>query len=403
MIIVDDLRAMSRSQRAAFTAAFLGWALDAFDFFLLTFVLTDIARDFKVEVPAVAVAIALTLYARPFGALVFGLLADRFGRRAVLQIDVMLYSLLAFASAFSPNLITLLILRTAFGFAMGGEWGVGASLTMESIPPKMRGMVSGMLQVGYPTGALLGALANLALPHVGWRGLLMFSALPALLVLYIRRNVEESPSWVEGREERPLMRHWPLLIYVVVLMTAFNLFSHGTQDLFPTFLKKQHHFDTVVVTTIAICGNIGAICGGIFFGTLSEVIGRRRAILLAALFALPVIPLWAFSQTPLLLAAGAFLIQISVQGAWGVVPVHLNELSPDTARGFFPGFAYQLGNLFAASAAPLQAAFAHDRGDNYGLALGVMAAGVAVTLSILTIFGPESRGKAFGASGPAKS
>ncbi len=410
MIIVDDLRAMSRSQRAAFTAAFLGWALDAFDFFLLTFVLTDIARDFKVEVPAVALAIALTLYARPFGALVFGLLADRFGRRAVLQIDVMLYSLLAFASAFSPNLITLLILRTAFGFAMGGEWGVGASLTMESIPPKMRGMVSGMLQVGYPTGALLGALANLALPHVGWRGLLMFSALPALLVLYIRRNVEESPSWVEGREERrqagvlgPLMRHWPLLIYVVVLMTAFNLFSHGTQDLFPTFLKKQHHFDTVVVTTIAICGNIGAICGGIFFGTLSEVIGRRRAILLAALFALPVIPLWAFSQTPLLLAAGAFLIQISVQGAWGVVPVHLNELSPDTARGFFPGFAYQLGNLFAASAAPLQAAFAHDRGDNYGLALGVMAAGVAVTLSILTIFGPESRGKAFGASGPAKS
>lgn len=409
MIIVDDLRAMSRSQRAAFTAAFLGWALDAFDFFLLTFVLTDIARDFKVEVPAVAVAIALTLYARPFGALVFGLLADRFGRRAVLQIDVMLYSLLAFASAFSPNLITLLILRTAFGFAMGGEWGVGASLTMESVPPRMRGMLSGMLQVGYPTGALLGAVANLALPHVGWRGLLMFSALPALLVLYIRRNVEESPSWVEGQAERrqagvlgPLIRHWPLLIYVVVLMTAFNLFSHGTQDLFPTFLKKQHHFDTVMVTTIAICGNIGAICGGIFFGTLSEVIGRRRAILLAALFALPVIPLWAFSQTPLLLAAGAFLIQISVQGAWGVVPVHLNELSPDTARGFFPGFAYQLGNLFAASAAPLQAAFAHDRGDNYGLALGVMAAGVAVTLSILTIFGPESRGKAFGAADSAK-
>ena len=263
-----------------------------------------------------------------------------------------------------------------------------------------------MLQVGYPTGALLGALANLALPHVGWRGLLMFSALPALLVLYIRRHVEESPAWVEGHAERrqagvvgPLIRHWPLLTYVVVLMTAFNLFSHGTQDLFPTFLKKQHHFDTVLVTTIAICGNLGAICGGIFFGTLSEVIGRRRAILLAALLALPVIPLWAFSQTPLLLAVGAFLIQISVQGAWGVVPVHLNELSPDTARGFFPGFAYQLGNLLAASAAPLQAAFAHDRGDNYGLALGVMAAGVAVTLSVLTIFGPERRGKAFGGAG----
>ena len=409
MIIVNDLKAMSASQRAAFTAAFLGWALDAFDFFLLTFVLTDIAREFRVEVKDVAVAIALTLYARPFGAMVFGLLADRFGRRSVLQIDVLLYSVLAFASAFSPNLITLLVLRTAFGFAMGGEWGVGASLTMESIPPKTRGMVSGLLQVGYPTGALLGALANLALPHVGWRGLLMFSALPALLVLYIRRNVEESPTWANGREARqqagvigPLIQHWPLLIYVVVLMTAFNLFSHGTQDLFPTFLKKQHHFDTVRVTAIAITGNIGAICGGIFFGTLSEKIGRRWAILLAALIALPVIPLWAFSQTPLLLAAGAFLIQISVQGAWGVVPVHLNELSPETARGFFPGFAYQLGNLFAASAAPLQAAFAHDHGDNYGLALGVVAAGVAVTLSVLILFGPERRGRVFGVDAAAR-
>jgi SHS family lactate transporter-like MFS transporter len=407
MSIINDVRGMTRSQRAAVTAAFLGWALDAFDFFLLTFVLTDIARDFKVEVKSVAFAIALTLYARPFGAMVFGLLADRFGRRAVLQIDVLLYSLLAFASAFSPDLVTLLVLRTAFGFAMGGEWGVGASLTMESIPPKTRGMVSGLLQVGYPTGALLGALANLALPHVGWRGLLMFSALPALLVLYIRRNVEESPAWAEGHAARreagvigPLVAHWPLLLYVVVLMTAFNLFSHGTQDLYPTFLKKQHHFDTVLVTTLAIAGNIGAICGGLFFGSLSEKIGRRRAILIAALLALPVIPLWAFSQTPLMLAAGAFLIQISVQGAWGVVPVHLNELSPDTARGFFPGFAYQLGNLFAASAAPLQAAFAQERGDNYGLALGVMAAGVAVTLSLLTLFGPERRGKAFGSGAP---
>ena len=402
MAILSDLKSLTKTQRSALTASFLGWALDAFDFFLLTFVLVDIAKEFHVEVDKVAQALFLTLAVRPLGAIVFGLLADRFGRKPILQIDVLLYSALAFASAFSPNLTTLLILRMAFGFAMGGEWGVGASLTLESVPVKVRGLVSGLLQEGYAVGALMGALANLALPHVGWRGLLMFSALPALLVLYIRRNVEESPAWVEGeaaRQEagvlRPLKKHWKLVIYAVVLMTVFNSFSHGTQDLFPTFLKKQHHFDPGTVTMISIAGNLGAILGGIVFGTLSQSIGRRRAIMLAALFALPVIPLWAFSATPLLLGMGAFLIQISVQGAWGVVPVHLNELSPDTARGYFPGLVYQLGNLLASYNGVWQAKIAQSRGDNYGFALAVVAGGVALLLALLAMFGPEARGKSF--------
>ncbi len=407
MIIIDDLKALNPQQRAAFYASFMGWALDAFDFFLLTFVLSDIAKDFNVKVADVSQAIFLTLAARPVGAFVFGLLADRFGRKTVLQIDVLLYSLLAFASAFSPNLTVLLILRTLFGFAMGGEWGVGASLTLESIPAKSRGLISGLLQEGYAVGALLGALAHLALPSIGWRGLLMFSALPALLVLYIRRNVEESPAWLEGKVERqqtgiiaPLLKNWKLFIYCIILMTAFNLFSHGTQDLFPVFLKKQHHFDATTVTIIAVVGNLGAIVGGVLFGMLSQKIGRRRAIMLAALFALPVIPVWAFSQTPVMLALGAFLIQISVQGAWGVVPVHLNELSPSTVRGFFPGFVYQLGNLLASYNGVMQAKFAEARGDNYGLALAVVASGVAIVLAILSIFGPEARGKSFHAGDP---
>ena len=401
MGLIEDLKALNKSQRAAITASLVGWTLDAFDFFLLTFVLGDIARDFHAKVSEVGMAIVLTLAMRPLGALVFGLAADRFGRRPVLQIDVALFSALAFASAFAPNLITLIVLRCAFGFAMGGEWGVGASLTLESIPARSRGLVSGLLQEGYAIGALLGALANLAVPALGWRGLLMLSALPALLVLSIRRNVEESPAWEAGAVARresgvlkPLLQNWKLLLYVVVLMTAFNFFSHGTQDLFPTFLKKQHKFSAGMVTLISVIANFGALIGGITFGALSERIGRRKAILISSLLVLPVTPLILFGQAPALLAVAAFLIQISVQGAWGVVPAHLNELAPAQIRGFFPGFAYQLGNLLASGNAVWQAKIAESHGDNYGLALSLVAAAVAIVLAALAFFGPEARGKA---------
>ena len=401
MGLIEDLKALNKSQRAAITASLVGWTLDAFDFFLLTFVLGDIARDFHAKVSEVGMAIVLTLAMRPLGALVFGLAADRFGRRPVLQIDVALFSALAFASAFAPNLITLIVLRCAFGFAMGGEWGVGASLTLESIPARSRGLVSGLLQEGYAIGALLGALANLAVPALGWRGLLMLSALPALLVLYIRRNVEESPAWEAGAVARresgvlkPLLQNWKLLLYVVVLMTAFNFFSHGTQDLFPTFLKKQHKFSAGMVTLISVIANFGALIGGITFGALSERIGRRKAILISSLLVLPVTPLILFGQAPALLAVAAFLIQISVQGAWGVVPAHLNELAPAQIRGFFPGFAYQLGNLLASGNAVWQAKIAESHGDNYGRALSLVAAAVAIVLAALAFFGPEARGKA---------
>jgi SHS family lactate transporter-like MFS transporter len=409
MVIVDELRALDRPQRAAFVAALLGWALDAFDYFLLTFVLTDIAAEFRVKVPAVTLALFLTLAARPVGAFIFGWLADRFGRRPVLMVDVALYAALALASAFSPNLVTLLVLRCLFGVAMGGEWGVGASLALETIPTKSRGVVSGILQEGYPMGFFLAAIANLFLPAVGWRVLVGFGALPALLILYIRRHVPESPAWKASRglgKERAGFRaamrgHWLRLGYVVVLMTFFNLFSHGTQDLYPTFLKAQLKFGAGLVTALTIVLNCGAIAGGLIFGALSERIGRRRAIVLAALLALPVIPLWAFSTTPLLLGAGAFLIQVAVQGAWGVVPAHLNELSPRDARGAFPGFAYQLGNLLAAYNATFQAKVAASHHDNYALALALVAGVVAVVLALITWLGPEAKGADFTAEATA--
>lgn len=398
---LEALSGWTPQQKKVVTAAFLGWMLDAFDYFIVVFVLKDIAKDFGTQVPAVSYALFLTLAMRPLGAFLFGRAADRYGRRPILMLDVLLYSTLEFASGFAPDLTALLILRALYGIAMGGEWGVGASLTMESIPPQARGIVSGLLQAGYPTGYLVASiLYALLFPVIGWRGMFMVGMLPALLVLYIRRHVPESPHWRREAPERGgtlalLRNHWKLAVYSVALMTLFNFFSHGTQDLYPTFLQKQHGLGHGTVGTIAVIYNIGAILGGIFVGSLSERIGRRRAIILAALLSLPIAPLWAMAGNPVSLAVTAFLMQVMVQGAWGVVPAHLNELSPPEARATFPGFVYQLGNLFAAINAPMQSSIAERLGDNYGLVMGVVAAVVAVLIAALTYFGMEAKGVSF--------
>jgi len=389
-------------QRSVVVASFLGWTLDAFDFFLLVFVLKDIAQEFDTDISDVTFAILLTLAMRPIGAFLFGRAADRWGRRPTLMVDVLLYSFIEFASGFSPSLTVLLVLRALYGVAMGGEWGVGASLTMESIPPHARGFVSGLLQSGYPTGYFIASIVyGLLFPIIGWRGMFMVGVLPALLVLYIRRRVPESPSWDRAAAAQSgtfsvLRSHWRLGVYAVVLMTAFNFFSHGTQDLYPTFLQVQHGLSAHTVGIIAAIYNVGAIVGGILSGSLSERIGRRRMIVIAALLSLPVLPLWAFSNGPVLLALGAFLMQVMVQGAWGVIPVHLNELSPDEARGTFPGVVYQLGNLLASANATIQAGIAAHFGGNYGVALALVAGIVAVIIAILTALGIEAKGSAFG-------
>jgi MFS transporter, SHS family, lactate transporter len=398
---IAALSGWTSEQKHVVAASFLGWSLDAFDFFLLVFVLKDIAEEFHTDISNVTLAILLTLAMRPIGAFIFGRAADRWGRRPTLMVDILLYSILEFASGFAPSLTVLIILRALYGVAMGGEWGVGASLTMETIPPHARGFVSGLLQSGYPTGYFMASIVYaLLFPYIGWRGMFMVGVIPALLVLYIRRNVPESPSWskeraVESGTLAVLKSHWRLGIYAVVLMTAFNFFSHGTQDIYPTFLEVEHKLSPHAVGIIAVIYNIGAICGGILFGTLSERFGRRRCIIIASLLSLPVIPLWAFSSSPALLAVGGFLMQFTVQGAWGVVPVHLNELSPNEARGTFPGFVYQLGNLIASVNATLQAGIAAHYGGNYGLALAVVAGTVAVVIAVLTAVGTEAKGIAF--------
>ena len=402
MSLIADLKSLEPSQRSAIWASYLGWTLDAFDYFLLVFMFSAIAKEFGTDIKAVSYAVFLTLAARPIGAFVFGWLAERFGRRPVLMADIILFSIFEFASGFAPSLTTLLILRFLFGIAMGGEWGLGASLVMESIPARLRGPVSGLLQSGYPSGYFVASLVYFLLfDSIGWRGMFMVGVAPALLVLLIRIHVKESPVF-EARRGKPkvnpmmeLVRNWKIALYLVVLMTASNFFSHGTQDLYPTFLQKQHHFDTHTTGILAAVMNVGAIVGGISFGIWSERLGRRRAIIIASLLALPVIPLWAFSATPLLLGIGAFLIQVAVQGAWGIVPVHLNELSPPLARSLFPGFAYQLGNLIASKNAPIQASIAEAHGDNYALALALVCGITAVVIAIWTALGPERKNADF--------
>ena len=404
MTFLSGLRELNGTQRHTVLASFLGWTLDAFDFFLLSFAITAIAADFKITRDQVFYAVTSTLAARPVGAFVFGRLAERFGRRPVLMLDVALFSVFEFATAFSYNLTSLILLRFLFGFAMGGEWGIGATLALESIPAKARGMVSGLLQEGYAAGALLAGLTyGLLFDHIGWRGLFMVGALPALLVIYIRAKVPESSVWEQTRQApahersiRAAMRgYWGSALYLVLLMTLFNCFSHGSQDVYPTFLTVQHSFNahqTSIVTSIMACG---AIAGGLFFGALSSKIGRRRSIVIAALLSLIMIYPWAYSSTVLTLALGAFLMQFMVQGAWGVVPVHLNELSPNAVRAILPGLVYQTGNFISSLTPPLLSHWSEANNKNYGQTMAIFIGGVAVLLAFVTALGPEAKDKKF--------
>ncbi|MHB8177250.1 MAG: MFS transporter [Vulcanimicrobiaceae bacterium] len=395
---------LDRSARAAFLASFMGWTLDAFDFFLVTFVAVHIAGDFRTSIVAVGGAITLTLMFRPLGALIFGWIGDRYGRRTPLMVDILLFSALELLTAFSPNLLVFIVLRALYGIAMGGEWGLGAALAMESLPPQRRGLFSGILQEGYMVGYLLAALAYFLVftfTPWGWRGLFVIGALPALLVFYIRSHVTESPVWQTRRQERadPMtvlragVKHLPLVLYAILFMAAFNFMSHGTQDLYATFLQKQHGYSAGATASLSIIAAIGAILGGIVFGGLSQRFGRRSAILVCASLAIVVIPLWMFGSNIALLAVGAFLMQFFVQGAWGVVPAHLNEISPPDARGTFPGFTYQIGNLISAGAFQIEAAFATTHfalpngGANYAAAMAIIALVVLTAVIVLTAIG----------------
>jgi SHS family lactate transporter-like MFS transporter len=406
-------RSLNRDQRYAFMGSFLGWTLDAFDFFIVTFVFARIATEFKVPIPSVVFAVTITLALRPLGALIFGWLADRYGRRAPLMINIAFYSLMELLTAFSPNFTIFLLLRALYGIGMGGEWGVGAALALETLPTQARGLASGILQQGYATGFLLAAVVFWIFSSFAgadaWRGLFVIGVLPALLVLYIRAFVKESPTWTAGKA-KPIAQRGALLaafvknpwifISAILLMTAFNYMSHGTQDLYPTFLEKQRGFSPALRSQVTIVVQIGAIIGGSLFGYLSQQWGRKRTIVIAACGGVVAIPLWVFAPNVALLTLGGFIMQFFVQGAWGVIPAHLNELSPGNIRGTFPGFTYQLGNLTSAPAAQIEAAFATrfvlpEGGANYAEALAIIVIIVFFAVILFTLLGGERRGVEF--------
>jgi MFS transporter, SHS family, lactate transporter len=387
--------------RAALFAGFLGWTLDAFDFFLVVFSLTAVAKEFHKTDAEIALSITLTLAFRPVGAFIFGLLADRYGRRLPLILDLIFYSAVEVLTGFSTSYTSFLVLRALFGIGMGGEWGVGASLAMEKVPSRLRGFLSGLLQEGYAAGYLLAAVCYFfVFPRWGWRPMFFIGGLPALLAIYVRLHVKESEVWEKTKKEswsalgRAIASHWKLFLYLTVLMMAMNLASHGTQDMYPTFLQRQWGFGPTQRAVITAVSMIGAIIGGVSFGLFSDRFGRRRAMIIALVLAILLTPLWAFAPSPTLLILGAFLIQFMVQGAWGIIPAHLAELSPDSVRGFIPGFAYQCGVLLASSVAYIEALLAQRM--SYSVAMAATAAIVFSFAAVVSALGREKRGIVFG-------
>ncbi len=384
----------------AVTAGFLGWTLDAFDFFVVVFLIDVLADHFRVTRGAIVWTLTATLAMRPFGALLFGLLSDRYGRRVPLMANVIFFSVIEFACGFAPNYSVFLVLRALYGIGMGGEWGVGASLAMEVAPRRWRGILSGILQSGYSVGYLLAAVAaRLVLPAWGWRAMFWVGGAPALLALYIRAKVPESEAWRQHRAPsmgavlRTLAANAKLFLYLVLVMTFMMFLSHGTQDLYPDFLKNARHVAPATVPYVAMLYNVGAIAGAILFGHLSESLGRRRSMVAALALSLCVIPLWAFGGSLGMLATGAFLMQVGVQGAWGIIPAHLNELSPDSARGLVPGLAYQLGILIAAPTNTIEYALRDRLG--YAWALASFEIATILILALAVSLGSERRGKSF--------
>lgn len=392
----------------------LGWTMDAFDYFIVVFVYADIAKTFHHSKAEVAFITTATLVMRPVGALLFGLWADRVGRRTPLMVDVIFYSVVGFLCAFAPNFTALVILRLLYGLGMGGEWGLGAALAMEKVPVERRGFFSGLLQEGYAFGYLLASVGSLVVMDwlgLSWRWLFGLSVIPALISLIIRYRVQESEVWEAAQDQlkltntriRDVLRDGAIIrrfVYLVLLMTAFNWMSHGTQDVYPTFLgSTANHgagLSSVTVKWIVVVYNVGAIVGGLFFGTLSQRFSRRYTVAFCALLGLPIVPLFAYSRTAAMLCLGSFLMQVCVQGAWGVIPAHLTELSPDAIRGLYPGVTYQLGNLLAAFNLPIQERLAESHGYPFALAATIVPVLLAVT--VLTLIGKDATGIRFGSS-----
>jgi SHS family lactate transporter-like MFS transporter len=377
--------------------------LDAFDFFVMIFLITDLAATFHVGVTAVTWAVTATLVLRVVGAALFGRLADRLGRKPILIVNVLAFSAVELATGFSPTLTVFLILRALFGIAMGGQWGVAASLTMESIPAHWRGWASGLLQSGYSIGYLLaGVYYGFAHDLLGWRGMFIVAVVPALFVVALASTLPESPVWQQQHlKKQPgltavVRANWKLFLYAMILMFAAAVMSHGTQDLYPVMLRVQHKLSVHQVATISTIYNIGGLLGCLCGGMLSQKIGRRWQLVLASAAMLVLMPFWGLCSGVVAVTVTAFFMQFLVQCSFGVMPAHLNEMSPSAVRGTFPGFALQFGNMLAAGNATVQSMLADSLHKNYGVALSLVAGLGAIAFCLLAYFGPDARNAKMG-------
>lgn len=386
------------SCRFTVLSGYLGWMLDSFDFFLVVYCLTAIAGEFQRKDSDIALSITLTLAFRPVGAILFGLLADRFGRRLPLMLDLLFYSAVEVLTAFAPNYTSFLVLRALFGIGLGGEWGVGSSLVMENAPVARRGFVSGLLQQGYAMGNLLAAgCYYFFFDKWGWRPLFFIGGLPALLALVVRLRVDESAVWQSQKRRTvreilgELYRHRALLGSLIGLLAALNLAGHATVDMYPTFLQRKWDLSPAARSAVSALALSGTLLGAISIGYLSDRIGRRRSMALALGLAVLVVPLWAFAPTLAWTIAGAWVMQFLVQGAWGVIPAHLAELSPSSVRGSLPGFAYQMGALAASAIVYVQALAAEHM--LYSNAMAITAGAALVLATVASCLGRELKGR----------
>jgi MFS transporter, SHS family, lactate transporter len=405
-ILVGKNEPNTKGWQFAVASSILGWVLDAFDFFVVVFLFDALAANFHVEKKAIVWTISITLAMRPVGALLFGALADRYGRKKPLMACVIYFSTITVLSGFAPNYLFFTVMRALYGIGMGGYWGIGASFAMENAPRKQRGVLSGMMQGGYPFGYLLAAVGMLTImPHLGWRAMFVVGSLLAVVIVILTYLSPESEAWKQHRMGsianifKTLLQHMGSFSYLLLVMVVMSCLSHGTQDLYPDFLKSLPSIKDALVLGmkplygIPIIYNIGAITGAIFFGYISERIGRRYAIMVALLLSLLAIPAWAFGGSVLMLVVGSYVMQTGVQGAFGVIPAHLNELSPDAVRSLFPGFVYQLGVLVASPAVSFEFFLRNHFG--YPWALTLFEVIVIVLLLIIFALGPEQRGRHF--------
>jgi putative sialic acid transporter len=417
------LMLLSAKDYLYFFVGFFAWTADAFDFHALSIQTTKLAKWYHTTNTEITTAITLTLLLRSVGAAVFGLLGDRFGRKWPMVANMIILGVLQIATIYSATFQQFLAVRSLFGLFMGGVYGNAVAMALENCPTEARGLMSGIMQQGYSFGYVLAACANLGVGNATetWKTVFWVAAGLSIAAGLLRCCFPESKQFIEHKKtgqqvtasdfwketKSMLAQEWRMVIYCIILMTWFNYYSHTSQDSYTTFMTDQKELAGLGPTRASIWMKTGACVGGTIIGYLSQWIGRRRAIVGAAFISACLIPAWILPTSETSLSVSGFAIQFFVQGAWGVIPIHLNELSPPAYRSSFPGITYQIGNMISSPSAQIVNAIAESNfvanGSGelvsaYGPTMGIATAIIAVGIMVTAGLGPERRGRSFDAA-----